>query len=154
MFGLNKNNFSSVSCRVGKWVALELHFNIDFIHLTAAEGYVEVLYCPSLCLSFLDILCFRISHFPSSWWFESFDRKGKSASKCSCPCEGYGKLCSGEEMLTTCRRASFWLHGKWLAPHSMSSHQSWTVGWSRCSVWTTNYWASGRNHWMKFCGLH
>lgn len=37
---------------------------IDFIHLTTAEGYVEMLCYPSLGVSLLDVLCFRISIFP------------------------------------------------------------------------------------------
>lgn len=43
---------------------LELHFNIDFIHLTAAEGYIETLCYLSLGMSLLAVLCFRISVFP------------------------------------------------------------------------------------------
>lgn len=43
---------------------LELHFNVDFIHLSAAEAYVEMLCYPSLGVSLLDVLCFGISVFP------------------------------------------------------------------------------------------
>lgn len=45
---------------------LEFHFNADFIHFTAAEGYVEMLCYPSAGVSLPDVLCFRISIFPLS----------------------------------------------------------------------------------------
>lgn len=74
-FFLNENNFSTVSSRVGKQVDLELYFNVDFIYLTAAEGYFEVLCYPSLGVSLLDVLCFRVFIFPL---FNGFDREGKT----------------------------------------------------------------------------
>lgn len=34
---------------------LELHFNVDFIHLTAAEGYIVMFCYPSIGISLLDV---------------------------------------------------------------------------------------------------
>lgn len=44
----------------------ELHFNIDFIHLITAEGYIEVLCYSSFLVYLLSVLCLRISVFPLS----------------------------------------------------------------------------------------
>lgn len=59
-----KNNFSTVLSGVGKWVDLELHFNVDLIHLITAEGCIEMLCYSSFSVYLLSLLCLRISVFP------------------------------------------------------------------------------------------
>lgn len=43
---------------------LELHFNIHFIHLITAEGYIEILCYSSFSVYLLSVLCLQISVFP------------------------------------------------------------------------------------------
>lgn len=92
---------------VGKWVDLELHFNVDLIHLITAEGCIEMLCYSSFSVYLLSLLCLRISVFPLFDGLRVLIEKAKMLKNFKCPWEGYRKLCSGKEMQATCRRASF-----------------------------------------------